>query len=296
MAIRNRRETLRTGLLALTLCWASAWAWAAGDSKAALVEHGKRLMNGIVACGNCHVQRGPQGEPLFDKGQSGGMVFDEPPFRAVASNITPDKATGIGRWTDAQLAKAIREGLRPDGTLIGPPMPIAYYRQLSDRDLAAIVAYLRAQPAVEHAVEKSVYRMPLPASYGPPVRHVNTPSAKDKHKRGEYLANIGHCMECHTPRSPKGELLMSQRGAGGQAFTGPWGTSVSRNLTPHESGLKDWTDAEIARAIRDGVRKDGTPLKPPMGFGFYKTIIDADMDALIAYLRSLKPLASGGKS
>jgi hypothetical protein len=76
----------------------------ASAQSAAVLERGKVLMNGIVACGNCHVARGPQGQPLFDKGLSGGMVFDEPPFRAVASNITPDRATGIGAWTDAQLA------------------------------------------------------------------------------------------------------------------------------------------------------------------------------------------------
>jgi mono/diheme cytochrome c family protein len=69
---------------------------------------------------------------------------------------------------------------------------------------------------------------------------------------------------------------------------------VSRNLTPDASGLKDWSDAEIARAIRDGVRRDGTPLKPPMGYGFYKTMSEADMAALIAYLRSLKAQPFGG--
>jgi hypothetical protein len=69
---------------------------------------------------------------------------------------------------------------------------------------------------------------------------------------------------------------------------------VSRILTPHETGLKAWTDAEIARAIRTGVRRDGAPLKPPMGFDFYKNIDGAEMTALIAYLRSLKPQSLGG--
>ena len=78
------------------------------------LERGKYLMEGVVACGNCHFARGPQGQPLADKGLSGGMLFDEPPFKAYASNITPDADTGIGKWTDAQLAKAIREGVRPE--------------------------------------------------------------------------------------------------------------------------------------------------------------------------------------
>lgn len=266
----------------------------ASAQSAAVLERGKVLMNGIVACGNCHVARGPQGQRLSDKGLSGGMVFDEPPFRAVASNITPDRATGIGAWTDAQLARAIREGIRPDGRVIGPPMPMEFYRHLADSDLAAIIAYLRAQPPVANAVAPSVYRMPLPPAYGPPVQTVALPPAGDLLKTGEYLARIGHCMDCHSPRAPDGRLVDGQVGAGGQQFPGPWGMSVARNLTPHDSGLKGWTDAEIARAIREGVRKDGTALKPPMGFGFYKTINDADMAALIVYLRSLKPLPFGG--
>jgi mono/diheme cytochrome c family protein len=241
------------------------------------VERGKYLMEGVVACGNCHFARGPQGQPLFDKGLSGGMLFDEPPFKAYASNITPDADTGIGKWTDAQLAKAIREGVRPDKSLIGPPMPIEFYP--------------RAQPAVKNAVPKSSYNMPLPPSYGPAVNNVKAPAAGRKVKYGEYLANIGHCMECHTPRGDKGMLQHARQGAGGQVFKGPWGESVSRNLTPHDTGLKGWTDAQIATAIREGVDRDGKPYKPPMGFGFYKTINDADMGALIAYLRSLKPQA-----
>lgn len=259
-----------------------------------LLERGTYLMNSIVACGNCHVQR-EKGKPLPERGLSGGMVFDEEPFKAYASNITPDPETGIGKWTDAQLAKAIREGIRPDGTLIGPPMPMMFYRGLADDDLRAIVAYLRAQPAVKNKVPKSEYRIKLPPSYGPQIKQkVSAPSRKDQVKYGEYLAGpLGHCMECHTPWV-KGHADMSKVGAGGNPFRGPWGVAVSRNITPHEAGLKGWNDAEIARAIREGVRKDGTPLKPPMAYAWYKNINDADMKALIAYLRSLKPLPLGG--
>ncbi len=268
----------------------SAWA-----QKPTALERGKYLMEGVVACGNCHYARGDKGQPLLDKGLSGGMLFDEPPFQAYASNITPDKETGIGKWTDAQLAKAIREGVRPDKSIIGPPMPIEFYRHLSDVDLAAIIAYLRAQPAVTNQVPKSKYNMPLPPSYGPAVAHVKAPAAGNKVKYGEYLANIGHCMECHTPRDEKGMIQHAKLGAGGQVFKGPWGESVSRNLTPHETGLKNWSDAQIAKAIREGVDEHGQQLRPPMGFDFYRNISDADMVALIAYLRSLKPQAFAAK-
>ena len=74
---------------------------------------------------------------------AGGFKFDEKPFTAYAPNITPDKESGIGNWTDAQLITSIREGKRPDGSIIGPPMPIGLYRGLSDNDAKAIVAYMR---------------------------------------------------------------------------------------------------------------------------------------------------------
>jgi len=253
------------------------------------MERGKYLMESVVACGNCHIARGDKGQPLFERGLSGGMEFDEPVFKAYAQNITPDPDTGIGRWTNDQLAKAIREGVRPDKSIIGPPMPIEFYRHLSDADLAAIIAYLRAQPAVKNVVPKSKYNIPLPPSYGPAVKDVKAPDASDKVKYGEYLANIGHCMECHTPRDGQGMLQQANLGAGGQVFKGPWGESVSRNLTPHTNGLKDWTDVQIAKAIREGVDRKGQHYKPPMGFDFYRNINDADISALIAYLRSLKP-------
>jgi mono/diheme cytochrome c family protein len=259
------------------------------------LERGKYLMEGVVACGNCHMARGDKGQPLPAKGLSGGMVFDEAPFKAVASNITPDVETGIGGWTDAQLIKAIREGVRPDGRLIGPPMPMGFYRNISDADVAAIVAYLRSQAPVRNVVAKSVYNMPLPPSYGPPVETVAAPPASDRLKVGEYLAQIGHCMDCHTPRGADGQLQLQALGAGGQVFKGPWGDNVARNLTPHETGLKGWTDAEISQSVRAGVDRHGKPYRPPMAFAFYKNISDADMAALTGYLRSLKPQGLGGK-
>ncbi|MES2535960.1 MAG: c-type cytochrome [Pseudomonadota bacterium] len=267
-------------------------SWAQKESR---IARGTYLMESVVACGNCHAVRGDKGQLIAAKGLSGGMLFDEVPFKAYASNITPDAETGIGKWTDVQLGKAIREGVRPDGSIIGPPMPVEFYRHLSDADLAAIIVYLRAQPAVRNIVEKSKYNMPLPPNYGPAVKNVRAPSPKDKVRYGEYLANIGHCMECHTPRGDKGMLMRADLGAGGQVFKGPWGASIARNLTPHESGLKGWSDAQIANAIRNGVDNNGAPLKPPMAFAFYKNISDADVGALVAYLRSLKAQPFAGK-
>jgi len=151
---------------------AAAFGAAAAHAETPL-ERGRYLVETIAGCGNCHTPRGPGGAFAAGKELAGGFVVaDEKPFRAVAANITQDKETGIGNWTDAQIAKAIREGIRPDGSLIGPPMPFELYRRMADSDLMAIVAYLRTVPAVSNKAEKSVYRIPLPPAYGPPVTSV----------------------------------------------------------------------------------------------------------------------------
>ena len=254
----------------------------------ALLERGRYLVEVVAACGNCHTPMGAAG-PLPGRSLAGGMVFDEAPFRAVASNITPDAETGIGRWTDAELGRAIREGIRPDGSLIGPPMPFAWYRGLADRDVAAIVAFLRTVPPVRNAVERSTYRIPLPPAYGPPVGAVAAP-ADTPASRGAYLAGpVAHCMECHTPMRPDGHPDLARLGAGGMEFRGPWGVSVARNLTQHASGLGGWTDAQIIRAITEGVSADGRRLAPPMAFAAYRHMAPSDLADLVAYLRSLPP-------
>lgn len=140
---------------------------------------------------------------------------------------------------------------------------------------------------MEHAVPPSTYNMPLPPNYGPAVTHVAQPNLADTVKYGQYLATIGHCMECHTPRDKQGRLVTARLGAGGQAIKWPGGVAITPNLTPDESGLKNWSDAQIEHAIRDGVNKNGARLQPLMAFDWYKTISAADMKALIAYLRSL---------
>jgi len=274
-------------LIALSLACGLAATVAAARAETPL-ERGRMLVEGVVACGTCHSPLDATGTPLPGRALAGRLVEDIPAFRAVAPNITPDAATGIGSWTDAQLAKAIREGIRPDGTLIGPPMPFAFYRGLGDADLAAIIAYLRSLPAVAQAHERSTYRIPLPPAYGPPVASVTAPPEADRVATGAYLAGpLGHCLDCHTPMLEGGERDMTKRGAGGQVFEGPWGQSVAANITPTHLGA--WSDAEIERAIRTGVSRDGRRLSPPMGFAYYANITPAQMAALIAYLRSLPP-------
>jgi mono/diheme cytochrome c family protein len=151
-----------------------------------------------------------------------------------------------------------------------------------------MVAYLRTVPPVRNATERSVYRITLPPAYGPPVGSV-PPPADNAVARGEYLAGaVAHCMECHTPMRD-GHSDMTRLGAGGMEFRGPWGVSVARNITTHPNGLGGWTDAEIVRAVTQGVSRDGRPLAPPMAFWAYRNMTPQDLTDLVAYLRSLPP-------
>jgi len=253
------------------------------------VKRGEYLVNTIMTCQNCHTPRGAKGALDVSKDLSGGLTFDEVPFKVTASNISQDKATGIGSWSDADIKKALQEGIRPSGSAIAAIMPYAYYKILTPGDLNSIVAYLKTVKAVANKVPDPIYKMPVHPDVVPNAgKPMSEADMKDKVKRGFYLVTIGHCMECHTPRV-KGELdFKNGYGAGGQKFPGPWGESVSRNITSSKTkGIGSWTDAEIKRAITQGVRKDGSHLKPPMGFPMYAKMTNGDLDAIVAYLRTV---------
>lgn len=298
LASRNRLAGVKAVMRArsfVLLVAGVALACAAPARAQSPVERGRYLVEAIGSCGNCHTTRGPDG-PIAGMTLAGNNVIEDgPAFRAVSANITQDRETGIGAWTDRQIATAIREGIRPDGSVIGPPMPIARYRCMADDDVAAIVAYLRTVPPVSNRAEKSIYRMALPPNYGPPVGHVDAPQPSDLVRTGAYLAGpLGHCIECHSPLREKGGRDLSRIGAGGQLFKAPpgadWGASAAANITSDPvAGIGAWSDAEIERAIRTGVSRDGHRLKPPMGYASYAGITPADMTALIAYLRTLPP-------
>ncbi len=267
---------------------ALAVVWAAQAEAETLLERGTYLMQSVVACGNCHTTKGPAGD--LPEMELAGMdpFFVVPEFTARAPNITPDPETGIGLWSDEEIIAAIREGRRPDGSIIGPPMPIELYRDLSDRDVRAIVAYLRQVPPVKHEVPPSDYKIPLPPSYGPPVESVPEVSKDDQIAYGAYLAGpAGHCMECHTPLVGHGRDYENSLGAGGFEIPGPWGVSYSANITP--TGLAGYSDAEIKQMITAGVRPDGTPMMPPMAYSYYAKMSEEDLSAIVAYLRSLPP-------
>ena len=260
---------------------------------ATVMERGRYVIEIAAACGFCHTTRGADGQLLPNMKLAGGRVIADRGFRAVVPNITPDPDTGIGRWSDAEIAAAIRDGRRPDGTLIGPVMPIALYRGLSDHDLMAMVAYVRAVPPVQHAVtERSTYPFPL-TPYGPPVAGVPDPPEDDPVARGAYLAGpLAHCIDCHTPPLPGERRDWSRIGAGGVPFEVPGGVAVSRNITSSkEYGIKDWTDEQIIRVLTQGISADGRRLAPPMSgrASIWAQLTERDKYDLVAYLRSLPP-------
>jgi mono/diheme cytochrome c family protein len=243
-----------------------------------------------VGCGNCHSPLDQTGGVIPDKDLSGRFVIELPVFTAYAPNITP--AGAIADWSDAELGRAIREGIRPDGSLIGPPMPFEMYKGLSDTDVSAIVAYLRTVPAVQGDVPRSEYRMPLPPAYFPPVGTVADVPRGVSVDYGAYLAGpVAHCLECHTPFGPHGPLLETDLGRGGFEFPGPWGVSVAPNITSHDDGLAGYSDAELADMITAGVRPDGSRMLPPMPYGYLSKMTPDDLAALILYLRTLPPFA-----
>lgn len=279
-----------------------AWAQAPG----ARVERGRYLVEGILGCGNCHTPKTAEGEPIASRNLSGGGVtLSLPPFAGAASNITPDPDTGIGRWSEDDIKRAIVEGKRPNhgrlpNTELAGVMATSFFKALTPSDLDAVVAYLRSVPPIRNEVVPPVYRM-APKHQPFPDAEAGFDDARmgDRVYRGRYLATIAHCMECHSPQE-KGVFDYGRLGAGGrvfnvqlvQGFPSSWPGSRAANITSHPTaGLGAWTDDEIKRAISRGISRDGRKLQPPMGFSYYAKLSPSDLDAIVAYLRTVPPQA-----
>jgi mono/diheme cytochrome c family protein len=273
-------------------CAPAAAAAATLRDSADPLEHGRYLVETVAGCGNCHTPRLPDGTPDPTKNLAGAFVIEEPVFRAYAPNITPDMETGIGSWSEDDIVDVLHNARRPDGKYLGPPMSFIWYRNMSDTDAHAIAKYLKAVPAVRNEVPRSTFQIPL--NFGPEVTSVPDVPKTDIVKYGEYLAGpVGHCMDCHTTYV-MGQIDMTQLGRGGNVYSKPfiydW-AAVSANITSHPTaGLGSWTDAEIKHAITEGVSRDGRQLLPFMPYWLYKKMEPSDLDAIVAYLRSLPPL------
>ncbi len=157
---------------------------AGADNDKALVARGKYLVMGPALCANCHTQRGADLKPVMSKFLVGGEKFTSPVFVTYSRNITPDKDTGIGTWTDAQIIRAFREGVSREGKTLGPPMPFEMLNKMSDDDAKAIVAYLRTAKPMHNEVPEPQYKIPLKPE--PAAKGEAAPPKTDKVAYGRY--------------------------------------------------------------------------------------------------------------
>ena len=243
-------------MLRLGLLWGLLCLLLSGSIDTAIadpaVERGDYLVNSILACGNCHSPRDANGEIIKDKVLSGGRVFSTPAFVVATSNITPDPETGIGSWTDAEIKRALIEGIRPDhDRLAGVPlaaiMPANFYKALLPEDLDAIVAYLRSVKPVRNEISDPVYKAPV---HRDPYPDAETGFDKsmfaDPVRRGAYLVTIGHCMECHSAWSRGVSDFKTGLGRGGRAFS----DSRPRRERPPPTSPRTAPPASAPGAIR----------------------------------------------
>jgi mono/diheme cytochrome c family protein len=255
-----------------------------------LVERGAYVAR-VAGCTSCHVGVGPKG-PDPTRSLSGGFEAPDTFGTWRPGNITQDKATGIGAWTDAQIDAAVREGTLPDGTQMYPIMPFPFFNRMTDDDAHALIAFLRTLPAVENKVPPNNLTLPRMAVPKP----ANAPDvASDPVKHGEYLASLMHCASCHTPMGPRGPDL-TRPFAGGMAFNLPMlgdGTLYAANITSDpETGIGKWTDQNIIDAVMKLTKPDGKAVDGPMVFYAiaWASLTDDDAKALAAYVKTIPPV------
>lgn len=246
-------------------------------------ERGAYLVRGVMGCGHCHTpgsaSGGEQGPELS------GDVWDFGEFHNTVPNITPDMETGIGSWSEDQIVHALRTGERPDGTRLSAFMPWQWYQHMADYDIYSVAKFLKSIPAVDHKVARNTFTG-SPDDLNRPMPDMPPADPSDKVAYGRYLAGIGHCMECHT----KNGDFANAMGAGGYEFdVGPF-IVTSTNITPDPvNGIPGWTVDDFKTLFKTGKRPNGTEVFPLMGIEYYKTMTDADMEAIALYLKSIPP-------
>ena len=225
------------------------------------IARGKYIFESVADCGGCHSQRDFSliGGPVVETGRGAGNVLSEIlkglPGTVVAANLTPDPETGIGNWTDGEKIRAIREGVDRDGNALFPMMPYGGFRQMSDEDVEAVVAYLNSLPPIKHAMPKTALVFPvslLIKSEPKPAGRVPPPDRSNPVKFGEYLVGVGGCRHCHTTTDSKGQPLPGKTFAGGQPFDSTLGKVLSANITPDtETGIGKWSEEFFQKKFYD---------------------------------------------
>ena len=257
------------------------------------LERGEYLVNAVMGCDGCHSPRGPGGFNMQRRFSGGMQVWDEPTYLVRGTNITPDRDTGIGGWSDADIKRSLIDGVRPNGVPLAPQMPFPFYKILTPADLDAVTAYLKTAAPVRNEVPPPVYKAPMKVETIPGGEaSIGASVPSDPVQRGFYLATIAHCMECHS-RKPDGTPgYKDSWGKGGHEMKGPFGSVAVSNITSHrDKGIGAWTDAEIRTALVEGKGRDGRAFKQPMArHVYYSKMTSQDIDAIIAWVRTIPPI------
>lgn len=265
------------------------------ESTPARLARGEYLVEGVAHCFQCHSDHDVTKVdlPIKDGMKGAGWQMEQAPGLGtiVAPNITPDKATGIGDWTDDEIARAIREGVSRDGHALFPIMPYQKFRDMSDEDLASVIVYLRTIPAVSHNPGRTSLDFPL-------SRIVNTIPAPVEQSvpevgaeaRGEYLVKISECETCHTP-AVQGAPVPGMSFGGGFEFSIPGTTTViaSANITPDASGIAHYDEALFEQVLRTG-KLPGRQLSGIMPYAHLARLSADDMKAIFAFIKSRPPV------
>lgn len=275
-------------------------------SDARVIARGKYLARHVAVCIDCHSDRdwskfsGPPKPGTWGKG---GARFDKKlgfPGTVYSPNITP---VHLGDWTDSELAHAIVSGISKDGRVLHPVMPYTSYNNMSQDDLAAIVAYIRMLLPISNSVRKSHINFPInlfikatPKPYSPKVAPRLGQDQKSSIAYGEYLAKMASCVDCHT-RFEKNKR-MPDLYAGGSKFLRPDGSGIwSSNITPDkETGIGGWTKAKFVARFKaydlpyDEISSVSMDRNTIMPWSMYAGMTEADLGAIFDYLSSVEPI------
>lgn len=276
-----------------------------------MVARGSTIVNQSASCGACHTTHGSGDmKDFLEVGEStekylagGNYLIVEGVGKVWIPNITQDMETGIGAWTDDEILRALRDGIRRDGSLMMPMMPFASYQYMSDADAQAVVAYLRTVPAIKQPKKREEndlgffgnFFIGRGVAHHLPAQNVPQPNPADKLKWGEYVMRLGHCWECHSikgmaPSDINEKDFMSGHDEPDPILEKTVGKVYMRNLTPDvETGLGRYSAESIKTALKNGKRLDGKTMAPPMSLFIphISGMPEEDLDALVAFLKSL---------
>jgi len=259
------------------------------------IERGRYLVEAMTGCIACHspVDESRPGDFVQAGLEYSGRVWPPGsgfPGKIVAPNISPDPETGIGQWTDGEIVRAIREGVSRDGRPLFPLMNYPNYREFSDDDVLAIVAFLRTRKPVKRDNGPTELDFPVGMmirTVPQPLDHQAPGIPASGIERGRAMLKLMMCNECHTPRDDRGNPVPGKELAGGSEFKGPWGVVFAANITSHPSaGIGAYSNDDLKRVFREGKNRAGRELWV-MPWSITKNLTDADLDALIAAVREV---------